>query len=219
MEKYLKIKEKFESQRNEENSISMENYLRNRFKFYGLKTKNRRAVYNDLIKSDKKAGVIDWEFIELCYKDEYREIQYLTLDYLEALQKFLTYEDIPKLEKFARVNQWWDSIDVLDKVIGSIGLEDFRVNEIMLKWSEDEDFWMRRIAINHQRPRKDKTNTELLEKILTNNFGSDEFFINKAIGWSLREYSKTDPEWVRNFLEKYSDKMDKLSIKEANKCI
>ena len=52
---------------------------------------------------------------------------------------------------------------------------------------------------------------------LVNNFGSSEFFINKAIGWSLRDYSKTNPDWVRNFVETHKDKMDKLSIREASK--
>ena len=52
-----------------------------------------------------------------------------------------------------------------------------------------------------------------------NNFGSDEFFINKAIGWALRDYSKTNPDWVRAFIDKYKDQMDKLSIKEASKYI
>ena len=55
------------------------------------------------------------------------------------------------------------------------------------------------------------------EKILVNNFGSSEFFINKAIGWSLRDYSKTNQDWVRNFVETHKDKMDKLSIREASK--
>ena len=58
-----------------------------------------------------------------------------------------------------------------------------------------------------------------LEKIIVNNFGSNEFFINKAIGWSLRDYSKTNPKWVKEFVGKYKDKMDKLSIKEASKYI
>ena len=88
-----------------------------------------------------------------------------------------------------------------------------------VQWSTDEDFWVRRIAIDHQLLRKDKTNTVLLEKIIVNNFGSDEFFINKAIGWSLRDYSKTDPEWVRDFIERYRNRMDKLSIREAGKYI
>lgn len=58
-----------------------------------------------------------------------------------------------------------------------------------------------------------------METIIVNNFGSNEFFINKAIGWSLRDYSKTNPEWVRNFVNKHKDEMDKLSIKEASKYI
>lgn len=112
-----------------------------------------------------------------------------------------------------------DTIDFLDRVIGEIGLRDNRVNEVMLTWSKDDDFWIRRVAIDHQLCRKEKTNTELLEKILVNNFGSDEFFINKAIGWALRDYSKTNPEWVRKFINKYKDKMNSLSIKEGSKYI
>ena len=65
--------------------------------------------------------------------------------------------------------------------------------------------------------RREKTNTRLLEEIIVNNLGSREFFINKAIGWSLRDYSKTSPEWVRSFIGKYSDRMDKLSIREASR--
>jgi hypothetical protein len=107
----------------------------------------------------------------------------------------------------------------ISPIIGDIGLKDKRVDELMLKWSVDEDFWVRRVAIDHQLGRKEKTNTDLLEKILTNNFGSKEFFINKAIGWALRDYSKTNPDWVRYFIGKYKNKMDKLSIREGSKYI
>ena len=65
--------------------------------------------------------------------------------------------------------------------------------------------------------RKDKTNTNLLEQKIVNSFGSDEFFINKAIGWSLRNYSRTNLVWVINFIIKYRTLMNKLSIKEASK--
>lgn len=71
------------------------------------------------------------------------------------------------------------------------------MNDLMLVWSKDNDFWVRRVAIEHQLLRKDKMNIELLEKILENNLNSSEFFINKAIGWALRDYSKTNPEWKK----------------------
>lgn len=101
--------------------------------------------------------------------------------------------------------------------IGALALKEPNVNKILLEWSLDENIWLRRIAIDHQLLRKDKTNTELLAKILKNNLEQTEFFINKAIGWALRDYSKTNPEWVRNFIEENRENMAKLSIREAIK--
>ena len=217
MEKYIKIKQLFEQNKDEENAVKMSKYMRNLFKFYGLATPIRKSFYKDLLKEEKASKVVDWDFLDKCYEDDYREFQYFVIDYLVTMQKYLTYDDVPKISKYINSKQWWDTIDGLDRVIGFI--KDERINDLMLKWSKDEDFWVRRISIDHQLCRKEKTNTELLEKIIVNNFGSNEFFINKAIGWSLRDYSKTNPEWVKNFVNKYKGKMDKLSIKEASKYI
>jgi 3-methyladenine DNA glycosylase AlkD len=217
MDKYQEIKEAFELLRDEDNAKKMSSYMRDKFKYYGIPTPKRKAVYKSILNKEKKAGAIDWGFIETCWNDEYREFQYVVMDYLVAMQKFLKYDDIGAIEKFVRSKQWWDTIDGLDRIVGNIAFIDSRINDLMLKWSEDDDFWVRRIAIDHQLCRKLDTNVELLEKILVNNFGSAEFFINKAIGWSLRDYSKSNPEWVRGFIDKYHDKMSPLSLKEASK--
>lgn len=219
MDKYSKIKQLFEQNRDEENAIKMSKYMRDLFKFYGIPTPVRKSLYKDLLKEEKAKKTIDWNFLDKCYEDDYREFQYLALDYIENMQKFLTYDDVPKLYKYIKAKQWWDTIDRFDRIVGNIAFKDGRINDLMLKWSKDEDFWLRRIAIDHQLGRKDKTNTKLLEQILINNFGSDEFFINKAIGWSLRDYSKTNPDWVKDFLNKYENKMNKISLKEAYKYI
>ncbi len=219
MKKFLEIKKIFEENRNSEKASQEAKYMRNKFKFYGMQTPLRKALCKEFLKKEKEKKEIDWKFLDKCYEDEYREFQYLALDYLITMKSLLTYEDVTKIFKYIKTKQWWDTIDRLDRIIGDIGLVDSRIDDLMLKWSKDEDFWVRRIAIDHQLIRKEKTNVDLLEKILINNFGSDEFFINKAIGWSLRDYSKTNPKWVRNFIEKYKDKMDKLSIREASKYI
>ena len=219
MDKYLEIKKLFAEHSDKENAIAMAKYMRNLFVFYGIPTPKRKAIYKDFLKKEKKNKKIDWEFLDKCYEDEHREFQYLVSDYLITMNDLLTYEDIHKIKKYIKTKQWWDTIDFLDQVIGEIGLKDKRVDDLMLEWSKDADFWVRRIAIDHQLCRKDKTNTELLEKIIVNNFGSDEFFINKAIGWALRDYSKTNPLWVKEFIGKYQDKMNNLSIKEASKYI
>ncbi len=219
MDKYDEIKHLFEQNRNEDNAIKMSKYMRDQFKFYGIPTPTRKSLYKDLLKEEKGKKIIDWNFLDKCYEDDYREFQYLALDYIENMQKFLNYDDVPKLYKYIKSKQWWDTIDGFDRIVGNIAFKDDRINDLMLKWSKDEDFWLRRIAIDHQLGRKEKTNTKLLEQILLNNFESDEFFINKAIGWSLRDYSKTNPDWVKDFLSKYENKMDKVSLKEAYKYI
>lgn len=219
MSKYITIKQKFEENKNQEQAISMKKYMRNLFDFYGIQTPKRKAIYKDFLKEEKKNKKIDWNFLDECYNDSHREFQYLVYDYLLALNDYLTYDDIQKIKKYAKTKQWWDTIDFLDKVIGNIGLKDKKVDELMLKWSKDEDFWLRRLAIDHQLGRKEKTNTDLLKQIIINNLGSNEFFINKAIGWSLRDYSKTNPKWVKDFIQKHKDQMNKLSIKEASKYI
>lgn len=216
---YEEIKKRFELNRDEENAIKMAQYMKNHFKFYGIPSQVRKGLCKDILKIEKSKKAIDWEFLDKCYESDYREFQYLVIDYLSVMQQYLTYADIVRIKKYIKVKQWWDAIDGFDAIIGKIGLTDTRVDDLMLEWSCDDDFWIRRLAIDHQLSKKEKTNAELLEKIICNNFGSDEFFINKAIGWSLREYSKYNPNWVKNFLSKYKDKMAKLSISEASKYI
>lgn len=219
MDKYLEIKKAFETIEDKENAIAMSKYMRNMFDFYGIPTPKRKDVYKDFIKLEKQAKKIDWEFLDKCYEDKHREFQYLVYDYLLATKQYTSFEDIPKIKNYITTKSWWDTIDFLCKVIGNIGLRDSRVKELMLDWSKNENIWLKRTAIEHQLGLKDKTDKELLEQIIINSFGSDEFFINKAIGWALRDYSKTNPSWVADFINNYKDKMNSLSIKEASKYI
>lgn len=217
MDKYQDIKDAFELLRDEDNAKKMSAYMRNKFKFYGIPTPKRRSVYKSILNLEQKTRAVDWDFLEKCWNDEHREFQYVAMDYLQAMQKYLKYDDVATIERFVRSKQWWDTIDGLDRIIGNIAFTDSRINDLMLKWSEEDDFWVRRVAIDHQLCRKLDTDVDLLEKILVNNFGSSEFFINKAIGWSLRDYSKSNPEWVQGFIERHRDRMNPLSIREASK--
>ena len=219
IDKYQELKQKLIENSNPDLAKQMEKYLRNKFKFYGLKSPERRKSYHDLIKAEKKNKKIDWKLLDQAWSDSHREAQYFVCDYLKKKEKYLTFEDIDQIFNYIKSKQWWDTIDSLIKPIGKIGLRDERVNDLMLIWSKDNDFWVRRVAIEHQLLRKDKMNIELLEKILENNLNSSEFFINKAIGWALRDYSKSNPEWVREFIENHVSDMAPLSIKEGSKYI
>ncbi|CAI3275451.1 DNA alkylation repair protein [Enterococcus cecorum] len=217
MSKYETIKKLFESHSNPERAISMSKYMKDQFSFYGIAAADRKNLYKDFLKTVKKQGTLDWAFLEQCYADDYREFQYLAYEYLLAMKKQLSFEDISLVKDLVMKKSWWDTVDFLAQVVGNIALKDSRVDEWMLAWSQEENTWVRRVSILYQLRFKEKTNTTQLEHILLNCLGTNEFFINKAIGWALREYSKTNPDWVRDFLEKYQEQMANLSIREASK--
>ena len=126
----------------------------------------------------------------------------MAANYLKAMQSYLKDTDLSKLEQLIVTKSWWDTIDILDRVVGSLVYDKPELEKIILEWSLSDNIWLRRVAIDHQLLRKAKTNVRLMEKILLNNLDQTEFFINKAIGWALRDYSKTNPEWVASFIEK-----------------
>ena len=217
MGKYEDIVGLFTAHENQKNAVFMKKYMKNQFDFYGIATPERKALYKDFLKSERQSKRIDWEFLDFCYADEHREFQYLVYDYLLALKQHLTFDDIDKIKGYILTKSWWDTIDFLCKAIGDIGLRDKRVKPLMLEWSLDANIWVKRTAIEHQLAYKDKTDTELLSQIIINSLGTDEFFINKAIGWALREYSKTDATWVKEFIDSHKEEMHTLSIKEGCK--
>ena len=141
----------------------------------------------------------------------------MAANYLKAMQFYLTENDLPKLERLVVTKPWWDTVDILDRVVGSLVYDKPELEKMILQWSLSDNIWLRRVAIDHQLLRKENTNVQLMEKILLNNLDRTEFFINKAIGWALRDYSKTNPTWVAGFIEKNKERMAELSIKEASK--
>ena len=199
-----------------DDAVAMKAYMKNKFEFLGVKTPVRRKLAKAFFKQQTDS-VIDWVFINESWDNPYRELQYAALDYLEIRKKLLTPSDLPRLKKLAQTKSWWDTIDFLDRLVGSIIARFPETKGIILVWSRDEDIWLRRLATDHQLLRKEETDTELLEKILVNNLGQTEFFINKAIGWALRDCSKTNPDWVRDFIERHQAEMAALSIREGSK--
>ena len=214
----MDIFELFGGASNPEKAAQMSAYMRNQFLFLGIQKPERKKLSLGFLKAiDKKT--VGWDFVTKCWELPEREYQYLAIDYLTKMAPVLTPEDIPDLESLITTKSWWDTVDSLDIIVGDIALRYPQVNDTLILWSTDDNIWLRRTAIDHQLARKGKTNTGLLEKIIQNNLGQEEFFINKAIGWSLREFSKTNPDWVREFIEKHKTKMSPLSVREGSKYI
>lgn len=229
----INIIEEFRQYKNEENAEKQAAYLRHQFEFIGLKTPERRLLAKDFLKEKKGDKQIDWELVFEFWNLPEREFQYLALDYLHQMKKWLIFDDMEKIKKLTVSKSWWDTVDALDELVGhllltgrkqatendSIAYE--QVKTLVKEWAQAENFWLRRIAIDCQLSFKNQTDLELLsyniEKNLLGSSFADEFFITKAIGWALRDLAKTNSAWVIKFIEEHENKMAKLSIREASK--
>lgn len=217
------IENTFKSHSDPFRAAQMAAYMRNQFDFYGIGASERRNLSKAYINEGKKSNQIDWKFLISLFSHPYREVNYLGLDILKAQSHLLTIDDFENLVNLAKIRPWWDTIDNIDSVIGELGhdFEDFE--EKILELAASDNFWLRRIAIGHQRKYKEKTNTDLLARIIKINLNipcidkDEKFFIDKAIGWALREYSKTNPLWVRSFIAEEINVLSRLSIREASK--
>lgn len=206
-----------EENRNELLAVSMERYMQDKFRFLGVRGATRTEIYKKYFLDARKTKVIDWDFVERCWNKEEREFQYAAVYYLRAVQKFLKRDDISRLKYLIVTKSWWDTVDLLAKVVGSLVIRIEGYNKTMLEWSKDSNIWLRRVAILYQLSLKEKVDEKVLDEILENNLGDNEFFINKAVGWALRDYSKFNPEWVAKFIEKNRENMANLSLREASK--
>ena len=194
----------------------MSAYMQNRFEFAGIPKPKLKELINSFLKATAKEP-INWELVSGLWAIKLREAQYIALEYLQKHRKQLVPSDIDRLKILIVDKSWWETADTIDAFIGDIVKKDNHLVNTMLTWAVSDNIWLRRVAIDYQQEYKECTDTAILEKIIASNLGTKEFFINKAIGWSLRDYSKVNPNWVSDFLQKYGEKMAPLTIKEASK--
>ncbi|MET3952978.1 DNA alkylation repair protein [Arthrobacter sp. UYEF36] len=123
---------------------------------------------------------------------------------------------LPLYEEIIRSGAWWDLVDGLShRLCGLLQTHREDMSTVLRRWSTDADFWIRRAAITAQLGAKSATDPALLAAVIEPNLADSEFFIRKAIGWALRDYAATDPDWVRNFAQRHGEALSSLSRREA----
>ena len=216
-----KLETAFHKNSHPENAAAMAKYMRNLFSFFGIKTDDRRRIFKTIWKENQEEIAADPREIALqLFAKEQRELHYCAIEILiKQLKGKYKKEDIQLIEKLIIENSWWDSVDTIAKnILGEYLLEyPLETKKVITRFSNSENIWLNRSAILFQLGYKEKTNFELLQFECEKHKNSDDFFIQKAIGWALREYAKTNPEAVKNFVNNCNLKM--LSKKEALKNI
>lgn len=216
---YSELFQTVESEQDELQAQTMAVYMKGKFPFLGIPKPKLKQLIKPWIAKAGKEPEIDWEFVTVCWEKDYREAQYIGVEYLKKMHRKLKEEDILRFKELVTTKSWWDVTDNLDELVGELALKYPYVKQEMLIWSVSENLWLRRVAIDFQQKWKEETDQKLLESIICNNLGSREFFINKGIGWSLREYSKCNPAWVKAFVERHGEQMAPLSKKEATRLL
>ena len=211
------ITQLYKSNRHDENAFQMHHYMKCKFEFFGIKATERRNLLNTAISNHREEVLNNYkEIAKELYQLNEREYHMCAIEIFEKFsrKKYLE-EDINFIEHLITTNSWWDSVDFIAKQILGKYLIQFpeKTKSIISQFNRSNNIWLIRSTILFQLGYKDKTNEALLFKQCEINSVSNEFFIKKAIGWSLREYGKTNPTSVLNFVN--STVLKPLSKKEA----
>lgn len=194
-------------------------YMQHRFVFFGIKTPERRDAVRATIAAAKQADVNDLlDFADACWKEPEREFQYVGSDALKAAHHSLTPAHLLRLRTLIGTKSWWDTVDMLASwPVGSVVSRHPDAGGVMDEWLLDDDFWVARAAILHQLRSKDAIDVERLFRYALARASDTEFFVRKAIGWSLRQYAHRSPDTIADFVAEHTDVLSTLTVREATK--
>ena len=208
----------FEQHANPAQAGPMKKYMRDQFEYLGIKSPQLKELLKQFISANGYPPIKDLDAIlrELWALPE-REFQYAATGFLGRSEKQLPASFIKTIEFLLVTKSWWDTVDTISG--GTLGIHFKRFPEVrqkyLAKWRLSDNFWLRRATILFQLNYKTETDFDLLCEIIRENLDSKEFFINKAIGWSLRQCARTDPKAVQKFVK--STRLHPLSQREAMK--
>lgn len=219
--KYLyNLKRLFTRAKNPVNAVPMQNYMKNKFLYLGIKSPERKEIYKTFFNEN---GLPDYTKLETIIKELWmmpeREYQYFAIALFEKMIKNANPEIIDLLEYLIVHKSWWDSVDgIASNLVGTLfkNYPDL-IDPITTIWMNSENIWLQRTCILFQLKYKKLTDFEILTKFILQVSDSNEFFIQKAIGWALREYSKTNPAAVIHFIS--NNQLKPLSVREGLKRI
>lgn len=210
----------FEESRNSDNAQKMADYMQNKFAFYGIPSPLRRDLQKPFLQKENLPLLENLEKIILkLWEEKHRECQYFAIDLLKKYLKPIEASFVNLYEKMIIQKSWWDTVDLIASTLVADLFQKYPelIKEKADVWIQSDNIWLQRTALLFQLKYKDKTDFDLLQHYIQQTAHSEEFFIQKAIGWALRQYSKQNPHAVKNLLE--HQKLSKLSRREASKYI
>ena len=199
----------------------MQRYMKTTQPFHGVQAAKRKIIFKTAAKKFPVTNRADYKTVVFkLWQGEFREEMYQSLEVAQRFKDFRDVKSFPIYEKLIFTSPNWDTLDwIAGRLVSPLVLENRRLESKLIHWTEDDNFWVRRASLLSHLHHRHSTNTRLLSKTILKLAPEKEFFIRKAIGWILRDYSYTDPQWVERFVEENQDTLSGLSKREALKHI
>ena len=199
---------------------AMAAYMKTAQPFFGVSTPVRTAMLKQIgdqfAPPDQKSYT---RAVMALWKLPHREERYCAITFARRYEQFITSESLPLYERMIREGAWWDFVDeIAVNLVGTVyGNFRAQTRPLIEQWIDDEHMWIRRTALLSHLKHKRETDAAQLFKHCLKRADESEFFIRKAIGWALREYSKTNPRAVRAFLKTNRKQLSNLSYTQGSK--
>ena len=199
-------------------------YMKSTMPYAGLTAGDLRKGVREIFKAMPLSDKASWlSTVEVIWDQaELREERYAAIELL-AFNKYqktwLGPDCLQLLRHMIITGAWWDYVDNLASNHVGVLLARYpkEIKPELEKWIPDPDLWVRRTSILAQLKFKDTTDTDFLHRAIQGSINDNDFFARKAIGWALRQYARSDADWVRSYVDKYQDQLSNLSKREALK--
>jgi 3-methyladenine DNA glycosylase AlkD len=204
-------------------AADQQRYMKSAMPYYGITASDLRVLLRPHLKAFAPADRDEWETTVRTWWDEatHREERYAALA-LARHRVARPWQDVVSLDldrHLVVTGAWWDLVDVIaGHLVGGV-LAGHRpdATPVIRAWAVDDDLWLRRTAVLCQLGHGTDTDLDLLTFAIERNLDDPSFWLRKAIGWALRQHARTDPEWVRAYVDGLGDRLSGLSRREATK--
>ncbi|MBC8213961.1 MAG: DNA alkylation repair protein [Candidatus Marinimicrobia bacterium] len=216
------LRKKFSAKQNPDIAKGQQSYMKSEMPFWGLQTPARRKIYPPIFKKYAPQTNSDYRkiIIYIFENAKYREEWYAGFSYAQQFMKYIIEENVDLYLDLVRITQWWDLVDgIATNLIGPALQNCENMHTYLNNWIVDENMWVRRTAILTQLNYKTETDFDLLSTLITKTWHEKEFFIRKAIGWALRQYSYISSESVIDFINNNQNNLSTLSKSEGLKAL
>lgn len=213
-------KQLFAANGDPERAEGQSRYMRNKFSYYGLKSDEWKQLAKQLFSAHGPLPINELgEFCRRAFEEERRELQYLAVLMVEKSMRQLKPEDIALIEYLITTKSWWDTVDWIAKLAGKHFQHHPELRlPVTEKWIASGNLWLQRSCIIFQLTYREKTDFDLMKKYILAVMPTKEFFLQKASGWALRQYSRINPNGVMEFLDEHPE-LPPLTKREAMKWI